>query len=85
VTGEQPELATDLKRFLQTLRSFTALPIAVGFGISQPEHVRAVWQEADAAVVGSAIVKEVEQHIGKPDLVERVGGFAGWRKGSKSI
>jgi tryptophan synthase alpha chain len=84
VTGEQPELAADLKRFLQILRSYTALPIAVGFGISQPEHVRAVWQEADAAVVGSSIVKEVEQHIGKPDLVERVGAFVGWLKGSES-
>ncbi len=84
VTGEQPELAADLKRFLQILRSYTALPVAVGFGISQPEHVRAVWQEADAAVVGSAIVKEVEQHIGKPDLAERVGAFAGWLKGSES-
>jgi tryptophan synthase alpha chain len=84
VTGEQPELAADLKRFLQILRSYTVLPIAVGFGISQPEHVRAVWQEADAAVVGSSIVKEVEQHIGKPDLVERVGAFAGWLKGSES-
>ena len=84
VTGEQPELAADLKRFLQNLRSYTTLPIAVGFGISQPEHVRAVWQEADAAVVGSSIVKEVEQCIGKPDLVERVGAFVGWLKGSES-
>ena len=84
VTGEQQELATDLKAFLQTLRSHTDSPIAVGFGISRPEHVRAVWQEADAAVVGSSIVKEIEQHIGKPDLVESVAAFAGWLKGSQS-
>ena len=84
VTGEQQQLAGDLKEFLQTLRSHTESPIAVGFGISRPEHVRAVWQEADAAIVGSSIVKEIEQHIGKPDLVESVAAFAGWLKGSQS-
>ena len=82
VTGERQELAHDLKQFLQTLRSHTKLPIAVGFGISRPEQVRAVWQEADAAIVGSAIVREIEQNIGKPDLVERVMAFASWLKGS---
>src|SRR5262249_32484635 len=81
VTGEQSQLASDLKEFLQTLRSHTKSPIAVGFGISQPEQVQAVWQEADAAVVGSAIVKAIEQHIGQADLVERVAAFAGWLKG----
>jgi tryptophan synthase alpha chain len=84
VTGEQQELAADLKSFLQTLRSHTNSPIAVGFGISRPEHVRAVWQEADGAIVGSSIVKEIEQHIGKPDLVQRVAAFASWLKGSQS-
>jgi tryptophan synthase alpha chain len=82
VTGEQRELAGDLKQFLQSLRGFTKLPIAVGFGISRPEHVRAVWQEADGAIVGSSIVKEVEQNIGKPDLVEKVAAFASWLRGS---
>ncbi len=84
VTGEQRELAGDLKEFLQTLRTHTSLPIAVGFGISRPEHVLAVWQEADAAAVGSSIVKEVEQHIGKPGLVESVAAFASWLKGSQT-
>lgn len=84
VTGEQQELAADLKSFLQTLRSHTNAPIAVGFGISRPEHVRAVWQEADGAIVGSSIVKEIEQHIGKPELVQRVAAFASWLKGSQS-
>jgi tryptophan synthase alpha chain len=84
VTGEQQELAPDLKAFLQTLRSYTKSPIAVGFGISRPEHVRAVWQEADAAIVGSSIVKEIEQHLGKPDLAQRVSAFASWLKGSQS-
>jgi tryptophan synthase alpha chain len=82
VTGEQNELEQDLKRFLQALRSHTNSPIAVGFGISRPEHVRAVWQQADAAIVGSSIVKEIELHSGKPDLVESVTRFVEWLKGS---
>jgi len=84
VTGERQDLASDLKQFLETLRSYTTSPIAVGFGISRPEHVRAVWQEADGAVVGSSIVKEIEQHMGKADLVENVAAFARWLKGCQS-
>ena len=84
VTGEQQDLASDLKLFLRTLRSHTESPIAVGFGISRPEHVRTVWQEADGAIVGSAIVREIEQHLGKADLVESVAAFARWLKGCQS-
>src|SRR5207253_8866740 len=80
VTGERQELAADLKDFLRILRSFTTAPIAVGFGISQPEHVRAVWEEADGAIVGSVIVKTVEEHISDQDLVSQVGAFARWLK-----
>jgi tryptophan synthase alpha chain len=83
VTGEQQELAGDLKSFLQALRACTVLPIVVGFGISRPEQVRAVWSEADGAIVGSSIVKEVEQHIGKPDMVEKVAAYAAWLRGSQ--
>jgi tryptophan synthase alpha chain len=43
------------------LRKFTKLPIAVGFGISNPEHFAAVGEFADAAVIGSAIVATIEQ------------------------
>src|SRR5262249_28938292 len=78
VTGERQQLESELQGFLQTLRGFTTAPIAVGFGISRPEHVRAVWQQADGAVVGSAIVREIEQHIGQPDLVEHVATFSRW-------
>jgi tryptophan synthase alpha chain len=78
VTGERQELDTELNTFLQTLRQFTSIPIAVGFGISRPEHVRAVWHQAEGAVVGSALVREVERNLGKSDLVEQVGKFAKW-------
>jgi tryptophan synthase alpha chain len=84
VTGEQRELEGELKGFLQMLRSYTTSPIAVGFGISRPEHVHAVCTEADAAIVGSSIVKEIERHMGKADLVENVAAFARWLKGCPS-
>ena len=82
VTGERQELAADLKEFLRTLRSYTKMPIAVGLGISRPEHVQAVWQEADGAIVGSAIVKEIEEDMRDPDvdLVGMVSAFARWLK-----
>jgi tryptophan synthase alpha chain len=84
VTGEQQDLASDLKQFLKTLRSHTTSPIAVGFGISHPDHVRAVYQEADAAIVGSSIVKAIEEQTGKSDMVEKVAAFARWLKGNQS-
>jgi tryptophan synthase alpha chain len=83
VTGEQQQLAGELKEFLRTLRRCTPSPVAVGFGISRPEHVKAVWEEADGAVVGSSIVKEIEQHTGKPNMVEKVAAFAAWLKGGQ--
>jgi tryptophan synthase alpha subunit len=78
VTGERQELDRDLQDFLRTLRRYTTIPIAVGFGVSTPDHVRTVWREADGAVVGSAIVHEIEKNIGHPQLVERVAAFARW-------
>jgi tryptophan synthase alpha subunit len=68
---------------LRTLRSFTQSPIAVGFGISRPEHLQAVWQEADGAIVGSSIVKKVEEYTGNPRLVSEVSAFASWLRGKQ--
>ncbi len=84
VTGETQQLAADLYGFLAALRSYSSTPIAVGFGISQPEHVKAVWEAADGAVVGSAIVREIESNLGRADLVERVAHFAQWLRGGTS-
>jgi tryptophan synthase alpha chain len=60
ITGAQQELAADARDLCRRLRSFTSLPLAVGFGISRPEHVAAVGAFADAAVVGSAVVSCIE-------------------------
>lgn len=81
ITGERQELAADLKDFLRTLRSHTSVPIAVGFGISQPEHVKAVWEQADGAVVGSAVVRAIEENAGFSDIADRVARFTLWLRG----
>ena len=76
VTGARTELSADAERLVSRIRRHTDLPVAVGFGISTKEHVRDTWRYADAAVVGSAIVAEIERHAHAPDLVRRVGAFA---------
>jgi len=62
VTGVRAELPADLRALLERIRAATDRPIAVGFGVSTPEHVRRIGAWADAAVVGSAIVSLVGQH-----------------------
>jgi tryptophan synthase alpha chain len=61
VTGAKDALPDDLPALLRRARSFTKLPIAVGFGISLPGHVSVLGGLADAAVVGSALVSEIEK------------------------
>ncbi len=65
ITGTRQELAGDARSLVERLRSFTKLPIAVGFGVSTPEQFAEVGSFADAAVVGSAIVQRVEQNQGR--------------------
>jgi tryptophan synthase alpha chain len=76
VTGERDEMTRDAEGTVKRVRSVSDLPVAVGFGISTAEQVRAVWQFADGAVVGSAIVRQIEELGDSPDLVERIGEFA---------
>jgi tryptophan synthase alpha chain len=61
ITGTQTELARDAQSLVDRIRKFTKLPIALGFGISNADHVRAVNAFADAAVVGSAVVQLIEK------------------------
>jgi tryptophan synthase alpha chain len=64
VTGadRQADIRGEVQTLVKRIRKYTKLPIAVGFGISTAEHFRAVTEFADAAVVGSAIVKLIEEH-----------------------
>lgn len=76
VTGTREDLSSEAERLVSRMRKFSHLPVAVGFGISNSKHVLEVWRYADAVVVGSAIVEEIEQLAGRPDLTRRVGQFA---------
>lgn len=76
VTGARTDLSTEAARLVSRVREVSQLPAAVGFGISTHEHVAEVWTYADAAVVGSALVAEIEKRDGQTDLVSRVGDFA---------
>lgn len=75
VTGEQASLATSIEDRVALIRRHTELPIAVGFGISTPEQAVAAAAPADAAVVGSAIVRRIGEHAQSPDLLQAVAGF----------
>jgi tryptophan synthase alpha chain len=78
VTGARQELASGIGQIVQRIRSVSGLPIAVGFGISQPEHVREVGRVAEAAVVGSALVQFIADCGGAPDLGDRVERYVRW-------
>lgn len=75
VTGMQSQVASNLASQVTRIRAHTSLPIAVGFGISNPEQARLVAQSADACVVGSAIVNQIAELGRSPDLVPKVAGF----------
>src|SRR5438094_4916365 len=75
VTGAQDEMPRDAEVLVKRVRAVSDLPVAVGFGVSTAEQVREVWRFADAAVVGSAIVREIERLSGNPDLIDQVGHF----------
>jgi tryptophan synthase alpha chain len=74
ITGTQQKVASDAPELVARLRKFTKLPIAVGFGISNAEHVKAVGEFADAAVIGSALVSLIEQ-TPPQDAAVAVGRF----------
>ena len=75
VTGARSEVASGARALVERIRAVTSLPVAVGFGLSRPEHVRQVGEWADAAVVGSALVDVIAQEADSPDLVATVERF----------
>ncbi|MGC8862444.1 MAG: tryptophan synthase subunit alpha [Armatimonadota bacterium] len=75
VTGARNEIPADLRDLVVQIRAATDLPVVVGFGISRAEHVRQVWEFADGAVVGSALVDIVAEHGGSGDVVRRAAMF----------
>ena len=83
ITGTQTELATDAAELVARLRKFTELPIALGFGVSTPEHVKTVGGFADAAVIGSALVALIEK-TPAADAPRAVGEFVRGLRGGKA-
>ncbi|CAN5600580.1 tryptophan synthase subunit alpha [soil metagenome] len=75
VTGEQTSLSDSIGAQVEELRQHTSLPIAVGFGISTPEQSASVAAQADAVVVGSAIVRRIAENANQADLPQRIADF----------
>jgi tryptophan synthase alpha chain len=75
VTGMQSEIADSIGPMTAKIRQHTDLPIAIGFGISNPEQATKVASFGDACVVGSAVVKRIGEQGDSDSLVETVGGF----------
>lgn len=84
VTGEQDSVAAGVQPLVEKLRELTDLPIAVGFGVSKAEHVKAIGAYADGAVVGSALMRMVEQYGAAPDLPARLEAFTRELTGEKA-
>ena len=80
VTGARADVADSAAALAARVRAETDRPLALGFGFSTPDHVRAVGQWADAAVVGSALVTVVAEHAGNPDLAGEVERYVRWLK-----
>src|SRR5213078_4176801 len=75
VTGARENLSREAELLVARVRRFSSLPVAVGFGISSAEQVAETCVYADAAVVGSAIVAQIEKRAGSPNLVGEVGEY----------
>jgi len=78
VTGARAEVADSAAALAGRVRALTDRPLALGFGVSRPEHVRTMGQVADAAVVGSALVQVIAEHGASPGLIPEVERYVRW-------
>ncbi len=86
VTGERAQLPSDLPANITALKELTDVPICVGFGISTAEHVRQLSTLADGAIVGSAMVKQMKQHLteGPEAIADAVGHYCRYLLGTQN-
>jgi tryptophan synthase alpha chain len=75
VTGTREGISKDIKEMVKKIKAHTKNPVAVGFGISRPEQAREISSWADGVIVGSAIVKVIEENIGKKTMPKKVHDF----------
>ena len=85
VTGARDRVAAGAEELVGRIRAHTDLPVALGFGISRPEHVAEVSAYADAAVVGSALVSLIAEAGHSPRLLERVEAYVRELKGAPAM
>jgi tryptophan synthase alpha chain len=76
VTGMQTSIATSVPERVAIIRQHATVPVCVGFGISNPAQAREAAMMADGVVVGSALVKKIEEWGSEPDLVAKLEAFA---------
>lgn len=81
VTGVRSSVAEGAESLVARIRRSTDMPVALGFGLSRPEHVADVARYADAAVVGSALVSTIAREATRPDLAARLEQYVRWLKG----
>ena len=74
VTGARAQVSSEVRRLVDSVRSMTDLPVAVGFGVSNRQHVEEIGEYADGAVVGSALIRAIEAGDGQ-DAPRRAGEF----------
>jgi len=85
VTGAREDLPLTIKDHLKQIRSITNKPIAVGFGVSKPEQAARIAQWSDGIIVGSAIIRILEEDSFSEDTLSRIGEFASQIKHSMEI
>lgn len=78
VTGVRDAIAESAQALASRVRAETAMPLALGFGLSRPEHVRQIGRVADAAVVGSALVQVIADHRSSDGLLDEVERYVRW-------
>jgi tryptophan synthase alpha chain len=78
VTGVRDSVDASAHELAARVKQETSMPLALGFGISRPEHVKAIGACADAAVVGSALVKVIAEHGQAPGLLDEVERYVRW-------
>src|SRR5438045_824722 len=75
VTGERDSISSAVAPLIRSMREVTDLPLAVGFGVSTPEHVAEIGRQAEAVAVGSAIMRLIEQNAGNASLEIQLESF----------
>jgi tryptophan synthase alpha chain len=78
VTGMRDSVDASANELASRVKAETTMPLALGFGISRPEHVRSIGQCADAAVVGSALVNVIAEHGTSAALLDEVERYVRW-------